>query len=568
MLSLQSFEEPPRYVGGAVGKEGLREYIDQGYISFERGGEVVSRTLDYGFADYAVSQAMLKLLKDLEEHGKGDLAFADEGGVLEDAKKLFQRSVRAYSSLWNADKQLMVPKARGSFIGQFSSIEWGNGFTEGNSWHHSFPPYAFECSDAMTNYGEYLTKHGLTDSFNCHNGLIGMFPQQEEGAFKRLKALLDSTSDFTFGSYGQEIHEMTEGRALAMGQYFHNNQPAHHLLYLFSVLGKKHYRETQKFVRIVLDRAYGPDFYSGDEDNGEQGAWFVLSALGLYSATPGNAAYIAGSPIFRHVRITRDVGEPLDLFAFLPDKQSDAVHTVTENESKDYFVQKVQFISHDHNQKVIIDNHKVDNKYLKDGGILRFVLESELVNADGVKSREEHMMEMHQLGSEELELHSLSSVKKVATTATANQGQEVKGEEVKYLKQELQELTSQLTHLQRKNQQHLGPTSSSGFVVLQYLPWCCAFLLVVAVVVVYRNLVANDNGTGFADEDSYKRSNFFGISRLFSSVGRLFRNAQSANVKSPSTSSEYNPTPEVAQQQRNSAALGGTVVNRRQSYMV
>ena len=40
---------------------------------------------------------------------------------------------------------------------------------------------------------------------------------------------------------------------------------------------------------MVLERAYGRDFYAGDEDNGEQGAWYVLSSLGLYSTkfTPG-----------------------------------------------------------------------------------------------------------------------------------------------------------------------------------------------------------------------------------------------------------------------------------------
>ncbi len=35
----------------------------------------------------------------------------------------------------------------------------------------------------------------------------------------------------------QEIHEMTEARAVAMGQYGHNNQPCHHILYLFALLG-------------------------------------------------------------------------------------------------------------------------------------------------------------------------------------------------------------------------------------------------------------------------------------------------------------------------------------------
>jgi hypothetical protein len=89
-----------------------------------------------------------------------------------------------------------------------------------------------------------------------------------------------------------------------MGQYGHNNQPSHHILYMFAMLGEA--ETTQKYVREVMDRAYGPDFFAGDEDNGEQGAWFVLSALGLYSTAPGASAnYVLGSPIFKHVQVHR-----------------------------------------------------------------------------------------------------------------------------------------------------------------------------------------------------------------------------------------------------------------------
>ena len=73
--------------------------------------------------------------------------------------------------------------------------------------------------------------------------------------------MLDTSSTFGPGSYGQEIHEMTEMRALAMGQYGHNNQPCHHILFLFAVLGEP--ASTHKFVRHVLDHAYGPDYYAG-----------------------------------------------------------------------------------------------------------------------------------------------------------------------------------------------------------------------------------------------------------------------------------------------------------------
>lgn len=234
----------------------------------------MSRTLDYGFADYSVAQAFLALSQNANYANS-------KSTLIEDAKKLFQRSIRAYTSLWNKDKQLMVPRSQGGqYMTHMSSVEWGNGFTEGNSWHHSFPAYTFECSDTLTAYQKVLSSTN-SEEFDCRNGLASLFSGHEDGVYMKLKGLMESTSDFGFGSYGQEIHEMTEGRALAMGQYFHNNQPVHHILYLFTLLGKDHYRETQRFVRTVLNRAYGDDFYSGDEDNGEQGAWFVLSALGL-----------------------------------------------------------------------------------------------------------------------------------------------------------------------------------------------------------------------------------------------------------------------------------------------
>jgi len=94
-----------------------------------------------------------------------------------------------------------------------------------------------------------------------------------------------------------------EARAGAMGQYSHNNQPSHHLLYLFGLLNDRTSMEI--LLTQVMTRGYGVDFYSGDEDNGEMGAWFVLSALGLYDVNPGSAEgeYVMGVPLFKHVRI-------------------------------------------------------------------------------------------------------------------------------------------------------------------------------------------------------------------------------------------------------------------------
>ncbi len=281
-MTKDSFETPPQYAGNAIGKEGLNEYVNSGYIAqnmHDRGVECVSRTLDFGFADLAVGNAFLVLAKD----STSALSPTERSDLQTSASMLHQRAERAVSSLFKRQIGLMVPKSRtGEFSGMFSDKEWGNGFTEGNSWHHSFPPYAVNAETG-----------GLLS--NLHGGRANLL--------NKLHELLQTSGNFQPGSYGQEIHEMVEARAVAMGQYAHNNQPVHHILWLFGVLGER--RTTENTVRFVLHHAYGVDFFAGDEDNGEQGAWYVLSALGLFATTPGTPFYEVGSPIFRHVRIDR-----------------------------------------------------------------------------------------------------------------------------------------------------------------------------------------------------------------------------------------------------------------------
>jgi hypothetical protein len=275
-----SFVEPPKLSGGAVGKEGLGEYINRGYFA-NNGGDQVSRTLDFGFADYSVAKAFLKLASLIPEPSHSSAtpdSNVKRSKLLADARTLFARSKRAQTSLFDKGQGLMVPKdENGMSSNRFHDIEWGFGFVEGNSWHHSFPPYAIE------------------NLISLHGGVANLLA--------KLHKLIDRSSNFMPGSYNQEIHEMTEARAFGMGQYSHNNQPVHHILYLFAQLGDR--LTTEKSVRTVMEKGYGTEFYAGDEDNGEQGAWFVLSALGLFSTVPGTPDLILGSPIFRHVRIWR-----------------------------------------------------------------------------------------------------------------------------------------------------------------------------------------------------------------------------------------------------------------------
>jgi predicted alpha-1,2-mannosidase len=117
-----------------------------------------------------------------------------------------------------------------------------------------------------------------------------------EAFVAKLERMLTAPPRFRVGSYGFEIHEMTEMACARFGQYAHSNQPVHHALYLFACAGRPD--RTQYWVQRVLAELYSPDGFAGDEDNGEMSAWYLFSSLGLYPLCPGHPSYVLGRPLF------------------------------------------------------------------------------------------------------------------------------------------------------------------------------------------------------------------------------------------------------------------------------
>jgi hypothetical protein len=109
------------------------------------------------------------------------------------------------------------------------------------------------------------------------------------------------------------IHEMREARDVRMGQLGHSNQASHHTLYMYDYAGQP--SKTQEKVREALARLYtGSEIgqgYAGDEDNGEQSAWWLFSALGFYPLQMGSPAYAIGSPLFKKATVHLAGGKDL-----------------------------------------------------------------------------------------------------------------------------------------------------------------------------------------------------------------------------------------------------------------
>lgn len=88
-------------------------------------------------------------------------------------------------------------------------------------------------------------------------------------------------------------------------------QPVHHVLWMMAALADNATSgcapQGQYWLRKAVTQLYQPgvDMGCGDDDNGEESAWYLLSALGIYSLAPGSQDYVLGSPLFGEVVITQ-----------------------------------------------------------------------------------------------------------------------------------------------------------------------------------------------------------------------------------------------------------------------
>ncbi|MDF2962851.1 MAG: alpha 2-mannosidase [Paenibacillus sp.] len=251
-----------------LGRRGLEEYKQLGYIPCDSYHESVSNTLDYVYGDFCIAQ----LAKDL---GKQD-----------EYKQLMDRS-RNYSKLFDPATGFMRARRKdGSWNEPFDPMVWGGAYCEGGAW---------QCSWAV--------QHDLLGLAKLQGG--------REAFYRRLQELMTAPPDFKIGSYGFEIHEMSEMASIDFGQFAISNQPSFHIPYIFAAIGYP--SETQYWVRKAMDElfSYRPDGLPGDEDNGSLGAWYIFGAMGLYPLCPGVPEYVIGSPLFKRMVIYLENGAEL-----------------------------------------------------------------------------------------------------------------------------------------------------------------------------------------------------------------------------------------------------------------
>lgn len=265
-----------------VGRKGMATSPFLGYTSTDT-HEGLSWALEGYLNDYGIGRM-------------GQALYAKTGEKrYQEESEYFLNRARDYVNLFDSRAGFFQGRdVDGDWRVQSSSYDprvWGYDYTETNGWG-----YAFTAPQ---------DSRGLA---NLYGGRTGLAEKLDE-----YFATPETASPDFVGSYGGVIHEMTEARDVRMGMYGHSNQVAHHVNYMYDAAGQPW--KTQRNVREVLSRLYvGSDIgqgYHGDEDNGEQSAWYLFSALGFYPLVMGSGEYAVGSPLFTKATVHLENGRDL-----------------------------------------------------------------------------------------------------------------------------------------------------------------------------------------------------------------------------------------------------------------
>lgn len=253
-----------------AGKMDVRQFVERGYSPYEKRFDMVTReegsgfgashTMEYSFSSFAVSQ------------------FAKHLGK-EDDYKLLSNLSNGWKNLYDPETRLIRPKdTKGNFLEDFNPLAPWKGFQEGNAVQYTF-----------------YVPHQIDELVD----LVG-----QETFNNRLDSIFLLSQKNIFGG-GKEVDAFAGLKTV----YNHGNQPNLHISWLFNFSGKPYL--SQKWVRAILDEFYALEGihgygYGQDEDQGQLGAWYVMSALGLFDVkglTEIDPKFQIGAPLFDKVTV-------------------------------------------------------------------------------------------------------------------------------------------------------------------------------------------------------------------------------------------------------------------------
>lgn len=276
-----------------------------GYIPCDLFKESVAFDMEYAIADGAAAQAAAAL------------------GYNEESMQ-HTRNSHSYRHFFDPSTGLVRgKKTTGGFnepFNPFFSAHRDDDYCEGNAWQYT-----------------WLVPQDVAGMANCFGGKEKMLAQ------------LDSLFNLPSVIEGDPSPDISG----LIGQFAHGNEPSHHILYMYTMLGEPH--KAAERIREVLCTLYDDsvDGLSGNEDVGQMSAWYILSALGFYEVEPAGGRYWFGTPSVANAELEVEGG----VFKI------ETENMTPENVGKNIYIQSVKLNGEEYNLPYI--NHsdiKAGNK--------------------------------------------------------------------------------------------------------------------------------------------------------------------------------------------------------------
>ena len=287
--------------------DNVATYAKLGWVPFDKENESVSKTLEYAFDDYCIAQMARALGK-------------------KDDYTTFSARAGSYKNLFDPKEGLMRGKdSLGRWHSPFNAHFYDetagvNDFTEGTSWQYSW----------------YVPQDVP--------GLINLM-----GGREQFGAKLDSLFNFKEADKSKGVSDI-QGR---IGEYWHGNEPSHHVIYLYSYAGQP-WKAAERLHEVVTTQ-YGnkPNSLSGNDDCGQMSAWYIFTCLGFYPVCPGSDYYAIGAPQLKKAALNLSNGKRF-------------IMTANNLSPANIYIQSVQVNGKN------LDNPFLSYNELKNGGTLIF----------------------------------------------------------------------------------------------------------------------------------------------------------------------------------------------------
>ena len=230
--------------------------MQYGFIPSDLYGESVANDMEYAVADGALANAADFL---------GDEALA----------ATYRERSHSYRHYWDPETQFMRGRmSDGSFRTPFNPIgseHRANDYTEGTAWQYI-----------------WLVPQDV-------EGLVELFGSRE-ATLAKLDGLFEAPSVVEGDNASPDISGL-------IGQYAHGNEPGHHTIYLYAMLGEPD--KAADRIRQVYKEMYFNDVegLAGNEDVGQMSAWYILSSFGFYQVEPAVPRFWFGAPNYEKMEI-------------------------------------------------------------------------------------------------------------------------------------------------------------------------------------------------------------------------------------------------------------------------